>query len=145
MNNRTFKNESDLHKALIIDLLVWLRDVKGYLIKAADLEGYPQPQSVKNENGLGDGADKRPDIDAFDDTASVYVRGEAKTGDGDLESSHTETQLKLFASRYNTASKKESLLYIIVPAAKLPTLKGLLQKLDLFDVPNVIPVKSGKF
>jgi len=138
------KSESELHRNLVAELLHRLETSKGYTIKAADLDGYTQPDVVENNGNVGDGEDKQPDIDAYDDAEGVRVRGEAKTGDGDLETPHTETQFRLFSNLRNSA-KKSSLLYIIVPSSKFENLKVVLQKLELLEKPNVIPVKSGKF
>ena len=138
------KSESELHINLVTQLLHWLEASKGYTVKAADLDGYTQPEMVENGGNVGDGEDKQPDIDAYDDAAGVRVRGEAKTGDGDLEMPHTETQFRLFSNLHNSA-KKSSLLYIVVPSAKFEDLQVVLQELELLGKPNVIPVKSGKF
>lgn len=137
--------ESALHKNLVVELMRWLKTSKAYTIKAADLEGYEQPSVVKNSAGIGDGEDKRPDIDAYDNVEDVRIRGEAKVGDGDLETLHTETQLRLFSNLYSGVNKKMSLLYIIVPAAKFEDLMAVLRKFGLLEKPNVIPVRSGKF
>lgn len=139
------KVESALHKNLVADLVRWLETSKACTVKAADLEGYEQPSVVKNSEGIGDGEDKRPDIDAYDNVEGVHVRGEAKIGDGDLETPHTETQFRLFSNLHSGVGKKMSLLYIIVPVAKIEDLKAVLRKFGLLEKPNVIPVRSGKF
>lgn len=139
------KAESALHEGLVRDLLSWFESEKGYRVTGADLAGYSQPKVVKNTDGIGDGEDKRPDIDAFDDAEEVYVRGEAKTGDGDLNTEHSKTQFRLFASRSNTENGKSSLLYIIVPRTKFAELKAVLAELGLGNKQNVIPVGSGKY
>ncbi len=138
-------NESELHQGLVEDLLIWLRDEKGLTITAADIEGYEEPGIVENPNGYGDGENKQPDIDASDKENDVYVRGEAKTGDGDIESEHSKTQYRLFANRVNEANRKPSLLYIIVPKSKISELEEVLEDLGLLDKPNVITVRSGKY
>lgn len=141
----TTKAETVLHKGLVEELLAWFQDAKGYRIAGADLEGYDQPQEVENENKIGDGENKRPDVDAFDDIEEVYVRGEAKTGEGDLDTPHSKTQFRLFSNRVNTENNKASLLYIIVPKSKFDDLKKVLDDLGLLYKDNVIPVKSGKY
>lgn len=128
---------------LVFDLLSWFENSKDYRITGADIEGYSEPETVENTGKIGDGEDKIPDIDAKDDKENVFVRGEAKTGEGDLETLHTETQFKLFANRYNSQNDKESLLYIIVPSSKIDDLKTVLENLDLLNKANVIPIKSG--
>jgi len=145
MIQRTYKTESELHVGLVADLLQWLKSTKGYGIRGADLDGYDQPSEVVNKDGVGDGENKRPDINAFDEREQVYVRGEAKTGEGDLTSAHTKTQLRLFANLENRANGKASLLYVIVPSSKIDELKQVLSDLGLLDKPNVFAVKSGAY
>lgn len=145
MATKTHKSESALHIGLVKDLLGWFENEKGYRITGADLEGHTQPNDVENSNKIGDGENKRPDIDAFSDAEKVYVRGEAKTGDGDLETEHSKTQFLLFANRQNSNNNKPSLLYVIVPASKFGALEALLNHIGLEDKPNVIAVKSGEF
>lgn len=145
MGYYTEKAESNLHRGLVADLLGWFKSSKGYRITAADLNGYPEPEVVENKNQVGDGEDKQLDINAFDDTERVYIRGEAKTGNGDLASEHSKTQFLLFSDRFNRENNKASLLYIIVPASKIDELKAILSELGLSDKDNVIPVKSGKY
>lgn len=144
-SGRITKAETALHKGLVEELLAWFEDTKGYRITGADLEGYDQPREVENEKAIGDGEDKRPDIDAFDDIEEVYIRGEAKTGDGDLDTPHSKTQFRLFSNLVNKKNNKASLLYIIVPESKIDDLKEVLDDLGLLDKDNVIPVKSGKY
>lgn len=143
MNYYTRKPESVLHKGLVNELLKWLRDSKGYKIAAADLEGFSEPEVVNNKHRIGDGDDKQPDIDAFDNREKVYIRGEAKTGEGDLTTEHTKTQFLLFSDRFNRENSKPSLLYIIVPADQIVSLKAVLKQIGLSNKSNVIPVKSG--
>lgn len=146
MNLYTQKPESDLHKGLVNDLLGWLKNSKGYTINGADLEAYSsKPGTVENTNSVGDGENKQPDIDAYDSANQVYIRGEAKTGDGDLDSEHSITQFQLFAGMFNKNNNKSSLLYIIVPSSKMEKLKNILAEIDLLKKNNVIPVKSGKY
>ena len=145
MNYYTKKPESNLHKGLVNDLLKWLRDSKGYKITAADLEGFSEPEVVNNKHHVGDGEDKQPDIEAFDDRERVYIRGEAKTGEGDLTSEHTKTQFLIFSDRFNRENGKPSLLYIIVPTDQIVSLKAVLKQIGLLNKSNVIPVKSGKY
>ena len=69
------KAESQKHKDLVAELLNWLKNNKSYRITGADLKGYNEPKVVKNSDGIGDGENKKPDIDAKDDAKDVYVRG----------------------------------------------------------------------
>lgn len=136
----TQKSETQLHKDLVSALLVWLRDTKRYRITGADLEGYKMPVEVINSGGVGDGQSKIPDIAAKDDSTNIYVRGEAKTGDGDLDTLHTETQFRLFSGLVNPENKK-SQLYVIVPKTAYGNLIRKLNELGLGQAPNVFPLQ----
>jgi hypothetical protein len=146
MNSYSQKPESDLHKGLAAELLEWFKSSKGYALNDVDLEQYSsKPEIVENKNNVGDGENKQPDIDAYDSSNQVYIRGEAKTGDNDLVSEHSITQFHLFANMFNRNNNKPSLLYIIVPSDKIEKLKNTLSEIGLSDRNNVIPVKSGKY
>lgn len=145
MNNYVNKSESQLHINLVKEMVEWFKDTKGYTIKAADLEEYDKPEVVENTNKIGDREDKMPDVDAFDNVQKVYVRGEAKVGNGDLESLHTKTQIMLFSDRHNKENGKASLLYVIVPKAQRGNLDKLLLELGLKGRANVIAVSSGRY
>jgi len=86
---------------------------------AEAIDGYTKksPRKVENTNKVGDGEDKIPDIDGFNPGERQYLRGEAKIGDGDIESLHSITQYMLFSDLYNKENRKNSLLFIIVPAS----------------------------
>ncbi len=102
-----------------------------------DLEDWvDKPNVVENENGVGDGENKQPDIAAFDENEEVYIRGEAKVGDGDIESEHSVTQYLLFSNRYNSKNKKSSLLFIIVPRNRKKELNNVIV--------NNVPEKNWK-
>jgi hypothetical protein len=146
MNSYSQKPESDLHNGLVVDLLEWFKNSKGFSINGVDLEQYSsKPGTVENKSNTGDGENKQPDIDAYDNSSQVYIRGEAKTGDDDLVSEHSITQFLLFAGMFNRNNNKPSLLYIIVPSSKIEKLRNTLAEIGLSEKNNVIPVKSGKF
>lgn len=71
---------------------------KGWRIRHIDGEG-EQTDVVENTDKIGDGGNKRPDIDANDDNEKRVIRGEAKINNGDFESEHSITQFKLFSNR----------------------------------------------
>lgn len=141
--NRSYRGQTPLHVGLVKDLKIWLEETKGYRIVGADLPDHQLPTVVENTTKIGDGENKRPDIQAHDDREDVFVRGEAKTGDGDLETQHTRTQFRLFANLQNHG--KPSLLYVIVPSSKIEALEKVLAEDGLLGKSNVIPVKSGMY
>jgi hypothetical protein len=86
-------SESQEHRAIKLDLAETFKD-KGWKVKHIDGEG-EQTDLVKNENGVGDGEDKRPDVDAKDLKVNRVIRGEAKIDNGDFDSEHSVTQYNL--------------------------------------------------
>lgn len=113
--------ESQLHKSLVSELADFLKG-KGHKLSAVDGVTDNQPDIVKNENKVGDGENKMPDVDAQSSEGRV-IRGEAKCGNGDIESEHSITQFKLFSSR--NKGDLSSWLYIIIPQSA----KSLLEKI----------------
>lgn len=115
----------ELHQALIAELLNIFLD-RGYKILAADgVKGYPPPKPLPND-GYGDQLQKSPDIHAYDKKEERYVIGEAKTGEGDLETEHSLTQYNVYLDQFDKKTGKQALVYIIVPAASLPEFNTLL-------------------
>lgn len=127
--DQTYKGESKKHQDLIQELIDNFKSEYEYRIDAADLEEWEEkPKLVENEDNIGDGENKQPDIDAFDEEEERCIRGEAKTGDGDIDTQHSITQYLLFSNRYNTKNDKPSFLYIIVPAKKRQELNDVIVK-----------------
>jgi hypothetical protein len=110
---------------------------EGYTVQRADKDGWEKPLIVNNTKGIGDKDNKQPDIDAYDENTGVIIIGEAKTGDGDLETLHTETQFRLFSNLQNSKNKKACILCIAVPKSKSQDLDYVLTKLGLKGSSNV--------
>jgi len=104
--------ESEKHNSLVRELAS-LFGKNGLNVRAIDSVTTKSPKVVVNSGGVGDGENKIPDIEAYDERNKRIVRGEAKIGNGDIESEHSITQYKLFSSR--NSNGVPSLLHIIVP------------------------------
>lgn len=122
MSERT---DSDKHLDLVAELLEVLV-AEGFTIIEVEGElGYPATLPLSND-GYGDQEDKRPDIYAYDGKKKRYVIGEAKTGDGDLETEHALTQYNVFLDQVDRRTGNRAALYVIVPAAKVPEFSALI-------------------
>ncbi|MGB2869452.1 MAG: hypothetical protein WBD36_13435 [Bacteroidota bacterium] len=121
------RKESDLtkHLALVQELVdIFLREE--FLISGADgIDGYSPPLELRNE-GYGDQEDKMPDVYAYDETRKCYIIGEAKTGAGDFESEHSLTQYNVFLDQFHRITGNQAILYVIVPASKIPEFNSLI-------------------
>lgn len=91
------KSESDQHRRIKLSLVNGFKN-KGWDIRHIDGED-DQTELVENDGKVGDGENKRPDIDAKDISQKRIIRGEAKVNNGDFESEHSITQFKLFSSK----------------------------------------------
>jgi len=91
------RGESEKHRKIKLQLSHSFES-KGWTVKRIDGEGQ-QTEEVENENNVGDGKNKRPDIDAKDEGKGRIIRGEAKVDNGDFNSDHSITQYKLFANK----------------------------------------------
>lgn len=118
-------SESQKHHNLKMELAKLLESW-GHNVGAIDGYTEKSPSKMENTNKVGDGEDKIPDIDAFNPSEGQYLRGEAKVGDGDIETLHSITQYVLFSDLYNRENQKNSLLYIIVPAGCKDELNDVL-------------------
>jgi hypothetical protein len=67
----------------------------------------------------------------------LYAFGEAKSGDGDIDTEHTRTQLHEFSSRKMSATGAQCPLYLAVPERSLGTLEDLLRELGLLHMPHI--------
>lgn len=123
------KAESQEHKNLVQELALKLK-ADGFRIDAVDDPNGECPKVVENKHKVGDGENKMPDIDAFDVSSKRMIRGEAKVGNGDIESEHSITQYILFSDR--SLENVSSYLYIIVPASK----KSELNQVIINNVPK---------
>lgn len=118
------KSESELHRKIKL----WLADKftkNGWKVKHIDGEN-DQTDLVINKNKVGDGEDKRPDVDAKDEKNKRVIRGEAKVDNGDFDSEHSITQFKLFSDRQMNGVS--SWLIIGVPDGTKEKMKKILDK-----------------
>ncbi|MCU0452224.1 MAG: hypothetical protein MUE68_01055 [Bacteroidetes bacterium] len=112
--------------ATLIEELVGVLAHEGFTVSAADgVAGYAAPYELSND-GYGDQEDKAPDVYAYDPARKCYIIGEAKTGNGDLESNHALTQWNVFLDQSNSRSGAPSVLYVILPSSKVPLFQGLI-------------------
>jgi len=105
------KGESEDHRKLKLRLSESFKN-KGWSVERIDGEG-EQTESVENKDNIGDGENKRPDIDAKDKSKGRVIRGEAKIDNGDFDSDHSITQYKLFSNR--SSNGIDSWLIIGIP------------------------------
>ncbi len=119
------RRDSDKHLDLVAELLEVLLAEGFTIIEAEGKWGYPVTLPLHND-GYGDQEDKRPDIYAYDGKKKRYVIGEAKTGDGDLETEHALTQYNVFLDQVDRQTGNRAALYVIVPAAKVPEFSALI-------------------
>lgn len=117
-------NESAQHRKIKL-LLVDAFKKKGWVIKHIDGEG-EETDLVKNADNLGDGDNKKPDIDAKDEQTRRIIRGEVKIDNGDFDSEHSITQYKLFSNR--SLDGVNSWLIIGVPLRTGVKLKAVLAR-----------------
>lgn len=96
----------------------------GFNVYAIDGITTKCPNAVENNNNIGDYQNKIPDIEAYDERNKRIIRGEAKVGNGDIESEHSITQYKLF-SRLNKDGV-DSWVYIIIPQRERNFLEKVL-------------------
>jgi hypothetical protein len=121
----SLRNDPEKHFELVEELVEIFRD-RGYKILAADgVTGLPLARPLPND-GYGDQQAKAPDIYAFDETTRCYIIGEAKTGDGDLETEHALTQYNVFLDQFDKHTGAPAILFIILPALKIPEFNSLI-------------------
>lgn len=120
-----YRSDPEKHLDLVIELIDLMQEENFTILAADGVEGMPMPQKLHND-GYGDQEDKAPDIYAFDEKRKVYIIGEAKTGDGDLETDHALTQYNVFLDQLDRKSGKRSLLYVIVPFSKVAEFNTLI-------------------
>ena len=118
----TQKSESEKHRQIKL-LLAEDFEKKEWTVNHIDGEN-DQTKLVENNNGVGDGESKRPDIDAKDRSKKRVIRGEAKVNNGDFDSEHSITQYKLFSSRNLDGVK--SWLIIGVPSGTKEKMEEIL-------------------
>src|SRR5438093_11671799 len=94
-----------LHRAGIQELMRVMQ-ADGFRIERADASGFIKPQRVGS---------KEPDVIGYRADDGLYAFGEAKTGDGDIETEHTRTQLVEFSGRRMAGSGLQCPVYLAVP------------------------------
>lgn len=121
------RKEADAQKhAALVEELVKLLERGGFTVSGADgVAGYASPIELPND-GYGDQEDKAPDVYAYDPKEKRYIIGEAKTGIGDLETDHALTQWNVFLDQFHSRTGKPAVLYVILPALKVPVFQGLI-------------------
>ncbi len=118
-------NRQELHRTLVSELLGVFLDRKYKILGVDGISGYPQPRALHND-GYGDQQPKAPDIHALDEETGRLIIGEAKTGDGDLETEHSLTQYNVYLDQFDKKTGIQALVYIIVPSGTLPEFNTLL-------------------
>jgi hypothetical protein len=116
-----------MHKAGIRAVMRAMQS-DGFRIERADATGYVKPQSIGS---------KQPDVIGFRSADGLYAFGEAKTGDGDIDTEHTRTQLHEFAGRRMSGSGVQCPLYIAVPQAHVKEMATLLRAMGLLHMPHI--------
>lgn len=118
------KSESEQHRRIKLSLVSGFKN-KGWNVRHIDGEN-DQTELVDNDNKVGDGEDKRPDIDAKDTNQKRIIRGEAKINNGDFDSEHSITQFKLFSNKNLDGVK--SWLIIGVPEGTKRLMEAVLDR-----------------
>jgi hypothetical protein len=88
------KGESSEHRRIKLKMKSSFLS-KGWIVKSVDGEG-EETEVVNNGSNIGDGENKRPDIDAKN--GARIIRGEVKINNGDFDTKHSITQYKLFSN-----------------------------------------------
>lgn len=117
--------DQEKHQSLVEEL-VTIFETKGFGVTEANGRADLQPPRELHNDGYGDQEDKAPDIYAYDPKAKLYILGEAKTGNDDLETDHALTQYNVFLDQEDKRTGKRSKLYIILPAITVPEFNTLI-------------------
>jgi hypothetical protein len=121
----SFRSDPEKHAVLVEELVGVLKE-RGYSILQADgIQGIPIVRPLPND-GYGDQLPKAPDVYAFDERTQCFIIGEAKTGDGDLETEHALTQYNVFLDQFDKRTGAPAILFMILPATKLPEFNSLI-------------------
>jgi len=118
----TEAGESYEHRAIKLSLARTFKQ-RGWTVRHIDGEG-EETDIVENNSKVGDGENKKPDVDAKDESEGRVIRGEAKVDNGDFESEHSITQYKLFSNR--SLEEVKSWLFIGVPEGTKEKMKEIL-------------------
>jgi len=119
------KGESELHKIIVSSLIRYYRE-NGWQITAAAHEGYGEPYAVGRHE---------PDVIANKDGLLSF--GEAKSGEGDIDTEHSKEQYADFSTRIMTDTKAPCPFYAVVPEDCYEEIKHVFVELKIFYKPNV--------
>lgn len=120
-----FRHDPAEHQLLINELVEVFRKEGFHILGVDGVTGIPPAKRLRND-GYGDQQDKSPDVYAFDPKQGRAIIGEAKTGNGDLETEHALTQYNVFLDQIDRSSGRQALLYIILPPAVIPEFNTLI-------------------
>ena len=119
------RNDADFHQRLVEELVATLQE-RGFRILGADnVAGWAPVHPLPND-GYGDQEAKTPDVFAYDQKNRCFIIGEAKTGEGDLETDHALTQYNVYLDQFDTRQGTRATLYMILPADKVPEFNSLI-------------------
>ncbi|MBM4168171.1 MAG: hypothetical protein FJ215_03315 [Ignavibacteria bacterium] len=118
-------SREEKHQSLVTELCLLFTNASFDIIAADGVEGYSAPMPLENR-GYGDQQQKTPDVYGYDRKRKVYVIGEAKTGDDDLETEHALTQYNVYLDQPDPRTGKQAFLYVILPANKVPEFNTII-------------------
>lgn len=119
------RSDAEYHQTLVEELVEIFR-VRGFrLLGAESVPGVPFPLPLPND-GYGDQEEKTPDVIAYDEKNRCVVIGEAKTGEGDLETDHALTQYNVYLDQFDSRRGTRATLYVILPEGKVPEFNSLI-------------------
>jgi hypothetical protein len=119
------REDSEKHLDLIQELIDIFLQRHFTILGAVPGLGYPRAVRLSND-GYGDQEDKEPDIYAYDEGRARYIIGEAKTGEGDLETEHALTQYNVYLDQVHARNQERAEVYIIVPEKSVPEFSSLI-------------------
>jgi hypothetical protein len=119
------RHDPDYHHILVEELVLIFKERGFRILGANSVAGFGPVRPLPND-GYGDQEAKAPDVFAFDPKNRCYVIGEAKTGEGDLETDHALTQYNVYLDQVDAREGTRATLYIILPAAKVPEFNSLI-------------------
>lgn len=125
MSMYSTKRESLLHKRIVAGLIDYYTK-KGWTIEAAAYEGYDEPYKVGRHE---------PDVIARKD--GVLSFGEAKSGEGDINTEHSREQYIDFSNREMSDSKLPCPFYATVPENSYEEIKNVFIELGIYSKPSV--------
>ena len=132
MSTPIVKGETPLHRSIVSALIRHFQG-QGFEIVAAAASGYAEPAAHGRHEP--DVVGRRKD--------GVLVLGEAKTGEGDLNTEHSREQYQDFANRVMTTSHVPCPFYLCVPRAEEGTAKAILRELGVLGKTHVTVLVYG--